>query len=106
MTQGATDACRRVSDYLTLRRDCNRARDGRSDLARVTGVRLCEAARFTHEPIDTGAVDFDYHRKSRRRAGAVAIGAVGSRVAHAGGPRSGPAARADALSPVVTRQDI
>ena len=45
-----------------MRRDRNRARDRRSDLARVTGVRLCEAARFTNEPIDTGAVDFDYHR--------------------------------------------
>ena len=62
MTQVASDACRRVSIILTLRRDRNCARDGRSDLARVTGVRLCEAARFTHEPIDTGAVDFDYHR--------------------------------------------
>ena len=37
-------------------------RDGRSDLARVSGVRLCEAARFTHEPINTGAIDFDYDR--------------------------------------------
>ena len=45
-----------------MRRDSDRARDRRSDLARVTGVRLSEAARFTHEPINTGAVYFDYHR--------------------------------------------
>jgi hypothetical protein len=29
---------------------------------RTTGVPLCEAACFAHQPIDSGAIDFDYHR--------------------------------------------